>query len=170
VGRPVHFSGARDLADDDFAVGRLRIAFGNAGFTNVHFLPEPIAAANKYQQRLDHQELVLIADFGGGTSDFSLVQLQPPSAGRTPSSVIGTDGVGIAGDTFDSKIVRNLVAPMLGLGSKYKSQFGKILSAPTCRYKHPNRCHSLLFQRPRKTWSCCARFVFKPSNRKRSTR
>ena len=70
---------------------------------------------------------MLIADFGGGTSDF-FVQLQPSR--KTPSSVIGTDGVGIAGDTFDSKIVRNLVAPMLGLGSKYKSQFGKILPSP----------------------------------------
>jgi len=150
VGRPVHFSGARDLADDEFAVSRLRIAFGNAGFTHVHFLPEPIAAAYKYQQRLDHQELVLIADFGGGTSDFSLVQLQPPSAGRTPSSVIGTDGVGIAGDIFDSKIVRNLVAPMLGLGSKYKSQFGKILSAPNWLYEHLERWHYLSFLKSKK--------------------
>lgn len=150
VGRPVHFSGARDLADDEFAVSRLRVAFGNAGFTNVHFLPEPIAAAYKYQQRLDHQELVLIADFGGGTSDFSLVRLQPPSAGRAPSSVIGTDGVGIAGDTFDSKIVRNLVAPMLGLGSKYKSQFGKILSAPNWLYEHLERWHYLSFLKTKK--------------------
>src|SRR5262244_2193666 len=59
VGRPVHFSGAKDKADDEFAVNRLRAAFGNAGFTDVHFLAEPIAAAYKYQQRLDHEELVL---------------------------------------------------------------------------------------------------------------
>ena len=93
----------------------------------MHFLPEPVAAAYKYQQRLDHDELVLIADFGGGTSDFSLVQLQAKSSGpeKAQSSVIGTDGVGIAGDTFDSKLVRNLVAPMLGLGSQYRSHFGK---------------------------------------------
>ena len=150
VGRPVHFSGARDAIDDEFAIGRLRVAFGNAGFTNVHFLPEPIAAAYKYQQRLDHQELVLIADFGGGTSDFSLVQLQPSSAGRAPSSVIGTDGVGIAGDTFDSKIVRNLVAPLLGLGSKYKSQFGKILPSPNWLYEHLERWHYLSFLKTKK--------------------
>jgi hypothetical chaperone protein len=150
VGRPVHFSGARDAADDEFAVSRLRVAFGNAGFTKVHFLPEPTAAVYKYQQRLDHQELVLIADFGGGTSDFSLVQLQPSSAGKAPSSVIGTDGVGIAGDTFDSKIVRNLVAPMLGLGSKYKSQFGKILPSPNWLYEHLERWHYLSFLKTKK--------------------
>jgi len=77
VGRPVHFSGTKNQTDDDFAVGRLRKAFANAGFDEVHFLPEPVAAAYKYRQRLDHGELVLIADFGGGTSDFSLVKLQP---------------------------------------------------------------------------------------------
>ncbi|HUK41274.1 MAG TPA: Hsp70 family protein [Candidatus Acidoferrales bacterium] len=162
VGRPVHFSGARDEADDEFAVNRLRVAFGNAGFTDVHFLPEPIAAAYKYQQRLDHQELVLIADFGGGTSDFSLVQLQGKSSseGKGQSSVIGTDGVGIAGDTFDSKLVRNLIAPMLGLGSRYKSQFGKILTVPNWLYEHLERWHYLTFLKTRKNMELLRRIHF----------
>lgn len=152
AGRPVHFSRAEDEADDDFAVNRLRAAFGRAGFANVHFLPEPIAAAYKYQQRLDHEELALIADFGGGTSDFSLVQLQAKSssAGNAQSSVIGTDGVGMAGDTFDSKMVRNLVAPLLGLGSKYKSQFGKVLPVPNWLYEHLERWHYLSFLKTKK--------------------
>jgi hypothetical chaperone protein len=152
VGRPVHFSGTQDEADDEFAVNRLRAAFGNAGFEHVYFLPEPVAAAYKYQHQLDHDELVLIADFGGGTSDFSLVRLQakPSSAGKAQSSVIGTDGVGIAGDTFDSKLVRNLVAPLLGLGSKYKSQFGKILPSPNWLYEHLERWHYLSFLKTKK--------------------
>jgi hypothetical chaperone protein len=152
VGRPVHFSGTQDEADDEFAVNRLRAAFGNAGFAHVHFLPEPVAAAYKYQHQLDHDELVLIADFGGGTSDFSLVRLQakPSSTGKAQSSVIGTDGVGTAGDTFDSKIVRNLVAPMLGLGSKYRSQFGKVLPSPNWLYEHLERWHYLSFLKTRK--------------------
>ena len=152
VGRPVHFSGTQDEADDEFAANRLRLAFGNAGFEDVHFLPEPVAAAYKYQHQLDHDELALIADFGGGTSDFSLVQLQarPSSAGKAQSSVIGTDGVGIAGDTFDSKLVRNLVAPMLGLGSQYKSQFGKVLPVPNWLFEHLERWHYLSFLKTRK--------------------
>jgi hypothetical chaperone protein len=160
VGRPVHFSGAKDAADDEFAVNRLRAALARAGFTNVHFLSEPIAAAYKYQQRLDHEELVLIADFGGGTSDFSLIQLQSSSAGKAQSSVIGTDGIGIAGDTFDSKMVRNLVAPLMGLGSRYKSQFGKILPVPNWLYEHLERWHYLSFLKTKKNMELLRRIRF----------
>ena len=152
VGRPVHFSGTKSADDDDFAVNRLRTAFRNAGFDHVHFLAEPVAAAYKYQQQLDHDELVLIADFGGGTSDFSLVRLTAKRASNhnVKNQVIGNDGVGIAGDTFDSKLVRNLVAPMLGLGSQYRSQFGKVLPVPYWLFEHLERWHYLSFLKTRK--------------------
>jgi hypothetical chaperone protein len=166
VGRPVHFSGTRDDADDDFAVNRLRSAFAKAGFDDVHFLPEPVAAAYKYQQRLDHDALVLIADFGGGTSDFSLLQLK---ANRTAGlalnnqvigQVIANDGVGIAGDTFDSKLVRNLVAPLLGLGSQYKTEFGKVLPVPNWLYEHLERWHYLSFLKTRKNMELLRQLQF----------
>ncbi len=162
VGRPVHFSGARDDTDDEFAVNRLRSAFAKAGFDDVHFLPEPVAAAYKYQQRLDHDELVLIADFGGGTSDFSLVELKANQAGRhaLDNQVIGNDGVGIAGDTFDSKLVRHLVAPMLGLGSQYKTEFGKILPVPNWLYEHLERWHYLSFLKTRKNMELLRQLQF----------
>jgi hypothetical chaperone protein len=152
VGRPVHFSGAKSEADDKFALDRLRAAFRNAGFDDVHFLAEPVAAAYKYQRRLDHEEIVLIADFGGGTSDFSLVQLKPGSLikNEPAKQVLGSDGVGIAGDAFDSKLVRHLVAPMLGLGSKYRSQFGKVLPVPNWIYEHLERWHYLSFLKSHK--------------------
>lgn len=151
VGRPVHFSGTKSDEDDEFAVGRLRTAFKKAGFDDVHFLPEPVAAAYKYQRSLDHDELVLIADFGGGTSDFSLVHLRAKQTiGEHVAQVVGTDGVGIAGDTFDSKLVRNLVAPMLGLGSQYKTEFGKVLPVPNWLYEHLERWHYLSFLKTRK--------------------
>jgi hypothetical chaperone protein len=162
VGRPVHFSGTQQEADDEFAVGRLRTAFKNAGFDHVHFLAEPVAAAYKYQQGLDHDEVVLIADFGGGTSDFSLVRLQANSSGidATQNPVIGTDGVGIAGDRFDSKLVRNLVAPMLGLGSRYRSHFGKILPVPNWLYEHLERWHYLSFLKTRKNMELLRQIEF----------
>ena len=163
VGRPVHFSGTKDPKDDDFAVARLRKAFGHAGFDEVHFLPEPVAAAYKYRQRLDHDELVLIADFGGGTSDFSLVKLQPrqTSTAGLGDQVIGNDGVGVAGDTFDSKLVRHLVAPMLGLGSQYKTEFGKVLPVPNWLYEHLERWHYLSFLKTRKNMALLKQIRFK---------
>ena len=59
-------------ADDEFAVGRLRIALEKAGFEEIEFEFEPVAAAFYYESTLDHDEQILIGDFGGGTSDFSL--------------------------------------------------------------------------------------------------
>jgi hypothetical chaperone protein len=150
VGRPVHFSGTTEEADDEFALTRLKVALRKAGFDDVHFVPEPVAAAYKYQLTLDHEELVLIADFGGGTSDFSLVQLKPHGQSQGESVVIGTDGVGIAGDMFDSTLVRHLVAPMLGLGSKYRTPFGKVLPMPLWVYEHLERWHYLSFLKTRK--------------------
>ena len=152
VGRPVHFSGTKNDDDDEFAVNRLRSALRNAGFDDVHFLPEPVAAAYEYQRRLDHDELVLIADFGGGTSDFSIVRLKAKQSATAgfENQVLGNDGVGIAGDTFDSKLVRHLVAPMLGLGSQYKTEFGKILPVPNWLYEHLERWHYLSFLKTRK--------------------
>lgn len=150
VGRPVHFSGTTEESEDEFAATRLEVALRKAGFEDVHFVPEPVAAAYKYQLTLDHDELVLIADFGGGTSDFSLVQLKPHGRSRSESVVIGTDGVGIAGDIFDSTLVRHLVAPMLGLGSKYRTPFGKVLPMPLWVYEHLERWHYLSFLKTRK--------------------
>lgn len=162
VGRPVHFSGTRTQADDDFAVERLRKAFAIAGFDEVHFLPEPVAAAYKYRQRLDHDELVLIADFGGGTSDFSLVRLKSAqtSTSELADQVIGNDGVGIAGDTFDSKLVRHLVAPLMGLGSQYKNEFGKTLPVPNWLYEHLERWHYLSFLKTRKNLALLRQLQF----------
>ena len=70
VGRPVHFVGAETPEDDTYAEGRLRTAFDLAGYESVEFEMEPIAAAHYYESRLDHDELILIGDFGGGTATF----------------------------------------------------------------------------------------------------
>ncbi len=94
---------------------------------------------------------MLIADFGGGTSDFSLVRLKPRSHGAADSAVIGTDGVGVAGDTFDGRMVRRLVAPKLGLGSHYRSPFGEVLPVPSWLYEHFERWHYLSFLKTKRT-------------------
>jgi hypothetical chaperone protein len=155
VGRPVRFANASDPDHEELALRRLRAALENAGFREVGFELEPVAAALHYESGLDHDELVLIGDFGGGTSDFSLVRVGP-GARRLASQdgrdrVLATDGVGIAGDAFDAKIVRHLVAPALGRGARFRSVFGRVLPVPTWIYSHLERWHHLSFLRSRKT-------------------
>ena len=150
VGRPVHFVGAENKEDDRYAEGRLRLAFDSAGYESVEFEMEPVAAAHYYESALDHDELILIGDFGGGTSDFSLVHLGPTvrRRGRVPSDIVGNAGVGIAGDSFDAKIIRHLVSPALGAGSHLRS-LGKILTVPNWVYIRLERWHHLSLLRGR---------------------
>lgn len=145
VGRPAHFSGTETDDEDEAALDRLRTALALAGFSHVEFELEPVAAAYQYEQQLDHDELVLIADFGGGTSDFCLMQLGPQvrARGQRSKDILGTDGVALAGDSFDSSFIRHLVAPHLGLGSQYRTPFGRVLFAPLWIYEKLERWHQL---------------------------
>ena len=79
AGRPVRFVGADTAADEAFALERLRQAYLRAGFESIQFELEPLAAASAYQATLHHAETILIGDFGGGTSDFSLLTIGPES-------------------------------------------------------------------------------------------
>jgi len=151
VGRPVHFAGADTPAEDAFAEGRLRSAVMAAGFEEVVFELEPVAAAYYYESRLDHEELVLIADFGGGTSDFSLLHVGPESRASGKRRILGNDGVGIAGDALDAKILHHAVSPALGLGSEYRSMLGKDLPAPVWIYAKLRRWHLLSFLKSKRT-------------------
>jgi len=149
VGRPVRFVGSESAADDDFAVSRLREAFFAAGFERVDFELEPVAAACAYESTLDHDELILIGDFGGGTSDFSLLRVGPGVRrhGRSPQDLLGNSGVGLAGDAFDARIVRKLVSPALGSNSEARS-LNKVLPAvPAWIYANLERWHYLSFLR-----------------------
>jgi hypothetical chaperone protein len=149
VGRPVRFVGSESVEDDEFAVGRLREAFAHAGFERVDFEMEPVAAACAYEATLDHDELILIGDFGGGTSDFSLLRVGPTvrKRGRTEKDLLGNSGVGLAGDAFDARIIRQLVSPALGSDSEARSM-GKLLPAvPAWIYANLERWHYLSFLR-----------------------
>jgi len=149
VGRPVRFVGAESEEEDDFAVSRLHEAFIAAGFEEVTFELEPVGAAFAYEATLARDELILIGDFGGGTSDFSLLRVGPGirSRGRRPEDLLGNTGVGVAGDAFDARIVRKLVSPALGSNSEARS-LNKILPAvPAWIYTHLEHWHYLSFLR-----------------------
>ena len=144
VGRPVRFVGAESDDDDAYAQARLADALRRAGFDSVSFELEPIGAAFYYESRLDRDELILIGDFGGGTSDFSLLRVGPSirEKGRRPEDLLGNEGLGLAGDAFDAKIVRHLVSPALGYGTMLKSS-GKTLPVPSWVYRKLERWHHL---------------------------
>ena len=152
VGRPVRFVGAEDADGEAFALQRLEDAFHRAGFEAIQFELEPLAAASTYAAALDHRELVLIGDFGGGTSDFSLLELGPDSetSGMLPGGrrVLATAGLPFAGDALDARLVRHLVAP--ALGSQSNARGGKSIPAvPAWIYANLERWHYLSFLRTR---------------------
>ena len=121
-------------------------AFRIAGYESVEFELEPVAAARYYESTLTRDKLILIGDFGGGTSDFSLLRVGPTilRRGRTEADLLGNAGVGFAGDAFDAKIIRHLVAPALGIDSRMRSM-DKILSVPGWVYAKLERWHHLSF-------------------------
>jgi len=125
VGRPVQFAGHR--ADEDLARRRYDAVFGRLG-AEVHYVYEPVGAAFSFASGITEAATVLVADFGGGTSDFSVVRIEAPGAARR-CVPLGHAGVGIAGDRFDFRILDNLVLPLLGKGGHYRS-FDKVLEIP----------------------------------------
>ena len=125
VGRPVVYAGARP--DPELARSRYDAMFAEFG-VDLHYVYEPLGAAFSYAARLTEPATVLVADFGGGTTDFSVVRVAAPGAARR-CVPLASSGVGIAGDRFDRRIMDRLVLPLLGKGSSYRS-FGKELEIP----------------------------------------
>jgi len=146
VGRPVRFVGSASPADDAFATKRLTDALAMAGITEVHFELEPVAAAYSYEANLKKNELLLVADFGGGTTDFTLIRVGPDARrmGDSQQRVLASAGVGIAGDSFDAKLVRHLVAPLLGRGSQWRL-IGKTGTVPNWPFAKLEHWHHLSF-------------------------
>lgn len=126
VGRPVRFAGARP--DERLALERYDRAFAKLGAREVAYVFEPLAAAFSFARRLTEEATILVADFGGGTSDFSVVRVNPPGS-AVRCMPLGHAGVGVAGDRFDYRIVDHLVLPLLGKGGLYRS-FDKELEIP----------------------------------------
>lgn len=130
VGRPVTFVGASP--NERLALSRYETAFHRMGVKEVLYAYEPVGAAFFFARALDRDATVLVGDFGGGTSDFSIIRFER-HAGEVRAAPLGRAGVGVAGDAFDYRIIDNLVSPELGKGSDYKT-FGKVLPIPNKYY------------------------------------
>jgi hypothetical chaperone protein len=143
VGRPVRYWGAEDDADDARAVTRMRDALDKAGFDEIAFEYEPVGAAASYAARLARPELIVVADFGGGTTDFSVIRVGP---GVDPErAILATGGIGVSGDAFDARIIDRVVAPALGRGTRYRDDMGGEAPVPAWLYGHLRRWHYLSF-------------------------
>lgn len=151
VGRPVRYVGARP----DPALARTRYdAMFEALGRPVHYVYEPLGAAYSFASRLSRPATLLVADFGGGTSDFSIVRVAPDAAQRCVP--LGAAGIGIAGDRFDYRIMDHLVLPLLGKGGRYRS-FDKVLEIPAGHFADFGDWSRLALMRNRRTLDELAR-------------
>ena len=145
IGRPVTFAGQNP--DDQLAQRRYDLALKALGFDDITYVLEPVAAAHFYAQRLTRDAVILVGDFGGGTSDFSVLRFHVGGNGKT-AEALGHSGIGIAGDSFDFRIIDNVVSPRLGKNATYVS-WGKTLPVPVHYFASFSRWNELcLMQRP----------------------
>lgn len=137
IGRPARYS--MDAVADGFALHRMQKAAEFAGFKKVQFVPEPLAAAFDYRRHLKTEKIVLIGDFGGGTSDFTAIRL---SAGKfSPEDVLAIDGCPLAGDALDSVFMSHRLNEYFGAKARYRLPMSSnVLNMPaavTQRLNHP---------------------------------
>ena len=146
MGRPAVFS--TDPAEDQLAETRLHRAAVLSGFKEIHFQYEPIAAAFAYESRIAKPERVLVGDFGGGTSDFTVVQLDPARQGLTDrmTDSLATGGLPIAGNKYDSATMWHKVTPLFGRGATYDS-WGKQIEVPDSLYRTICQWDQIVFLR-----------------------
>lgn len=152
VGRPVRYVGARP--DTALALQRYDLMFAPLG-REIHYVYEPLGAAFSFAARLTDPATLLVADFGGGTSDFSVVRINAPGAAQR-CVPLGSTGIGIAGDRFDYRIMDHLVLPMLGKGGTYRS-FDKLLEIPAGHFADFGDWARLALMRNRRTLEELAR-------------
>jgi len=131
VGRPVHFVDD-DAAADLEAQRQLEGAVRTQGFRHVEFQFEPIAAALDYEQQVRREELALVIDIGGGTSDFSVVRVSPERAGSPDRQrdILATAGVHIGGTDFDRLLSMLKAMPQLGRGTATRDGKRQLPTAP----------------------------------------
>ena len=143
VGRPVTFAGA--MPSEKLALERYEIAFRRLGVSEILYAYEPVGAAFFFARELTQDATVLVGDFGGGTSDFSIIRFER-HGGEMRAIPLGRAGVGVAGDAFDYRIIDQLVSPALGKGSSYVSM-GKVLPMPNRWYSAFARWDQLALMR-----------------------
>jgi hypothetical chaperone protein len=148
-GRPVFFIDD-DSSQDKLAEDTLAEVARSVGFKDIAFQFEPIAAAFDYESQIDREELVLIADIGGGTSDFSLVRLSPERARKAErrDDILANGGVHIGGTDFDKYLSLSCLMPLLGYGSRLRNN----AEIPSSYYFNLATWHTINLAYTKKMW------------------
>jgi hypothetical chaperone protein len=153
IGRPVFFDD--DTQKDTLAQNRLNKAVELAGFNEVRYQYEPIGAAFAYERKLTQRENVLVADLGGGTTDFTYLVLDPAMVGSKDrkKDMMGTGGVYVGGDSLDEAFMWERGTPYFGKDTQYQAAPGKYLTVPKslfaniCSWEQINFFNSLRIQK-----------------------
>jgi hypothetical chaperone protein len=155
-GRPGYFIDD-NAANDQLAEDTLAEIARSVGFKDIAFQFEPIAAAFDYESQIDREELVLIADIGGGTSDFSLVRLSPERAKKAErrEDILATGGVHIGGTDFDKYLSLSAVMPLLGYGT----QLNNNSEVPSSYFFNLATWHTINLAYTKKMWSQLSELV-----------
>lgn len=143
VGRPVYYND-RDKDLDVSAEAAMRTLLADVGFSHIEFAYEPIAAARHYQQSITDEEIALIVDMGGGTSDFTIAKLGAPKT-KNEDEILSIGGVHIAGTNFDRHLSLSTVMPELGQDSNYKTIEGKWFKLPPTIHRDLATWHKIGF-------------------------
>ncbi len=149
IGRPAVFVDRPEK--EDLARQRMTRAAQLGQFFHVDFQYEPIAAGLAYESALTGEEIALIGDFGGGTTDFTVMRIGSGSGDARQRDILSSSGVQIGGDTFDSRIMEHKLAPYFGKGTTYRSMEGKHLPFPAGVLSQLGRWHHVGFLRNART-------------------
>lgn len=155
IGRPAIFVDRPEK--ERIARDRLRRAAQLAGFFDVDFQYEPIAAGFAYESRLDHPELALIADFGGGTSDFTVMRLGRHAGGDRRGDILASGGIQIGGDVFDGRIMVHKLGKYFGAGTTFRSMERQRMPFPKHLIARLGVWHQIPFLRSPKTTEALTR-------------
>lgn len=149
IGRPARYS--MDPVSDGFALHRMEKAAAWAGFKEVQFVPEPLAAAFDYRRELKQERIVLIGDFGGGTSDFTVIRMRPENFDK--KDVLAIDGCPLAGDALDSLFMSHRLNEYFGAKSRYRLPMGSnVLTMPPAISQRLNQPAHIVHLREENTY------------------
>lgn len=149
IGKPARYS--MDEVADEFALHRMQKAAEYAGFTEILFVPEPLAAALEFRREIQEEKTILIGDFGGGTSDFTIMKISKKPFQK--SDVLAVDGCPLAGDALDSVFMSRRLNRSFGAQTQYRLPLSEnLLKMPSGVMDRLNKPSQIVHLKERDTY------------------